>query len=72
MFTAEIRVNGTLVAHLYGRNVGESGELHKYDYEYYQTAEGGLKMGSVIHDQEDGIAALVSKILAHQNKLKTK
>lgn len=75
MFTAEIRVNGSLVAHLYGRNVEvlSDGQC-EYDYEYYEVDHPGqlLKIGSVAHDQEDGIAALVSKILAHQNKLKTK
>jgi len=66
MFTIEMRVNGTLIAHVYGRNVGDgrSEGLTQYFYELYRAGNRKLITGDVEHKRENGIEALVVKILA--------
>jgi hypothetical protein len=66
MFTVEIRINGTLIAHVHGRNAGDarSDGLTQYFYELYRTGERKLITGGVEHKREAGIEALIVKILA--------
>ena len=63
MFTTEIRMNGTLLAHVYGRNVGRDGEETLYTYEYYETESRQVRTGEVKHVCEEGIRKLIILIL---------
>ena len=65
MFTVEIRVNGTLINHIYGRNVRDiTPGVSDYHYECYTAESGKVVCGSVHHARKDGINKLVSLILA--------
>lgn len=66
MFTVEIRINGTLINHIYGRNMGSTQDGYgpdKYSYEMYMPESRGVKRGEVLHEREDGIQKLVRLIL---------
>lgn len=63
MFTFEIRINGSLIAHIYGRNLGTKGPKSEYCYEYYQVENRELVEGKVKHAREDGIETLIQVIL---------
>jgi hypothetical protein len=65
MFTVEIRVNGTLIAHVYGRNAGDARTegLTQYFYEMYRTEDRKVITGSVEHMRELGIESLIARIL---------
>lgn len=64
MFTVEIKINGSLIGHIYGRNTGEyKGSKVKYDYEYYEPEEPGVRKGQVFHSRESGIRPLIAAIL---------
>ncbi len=63
MFTVEIRINGSLISHIYGQNRGMTGELTNYAYEYYEPETRNLKKGTVQHDRDAGITPLITKIL---------
>ena len=75
MFTIELRVNGTLVTHVYGRNVTDernergvgaqdvANGADVYDYELYETESRRVTNGTVTHKRNDGIRALAAKIL---------
>lgn len=65
MFTFEIRINGSLIAHIYGHNEGEidkKGQT-KYSYEYYEPTTRRIVSGTVRHKRGDGIRPLVTTIL---------
>jgi hypothetical protein len=64
MFTVELRVNGTMVSHIYGRNIAPacSGK-HRYEYEYYEIERRQTHRGVVEHRRESGIRALIASIL---------
>lgn len=65
MITAEIRVNGALIAHLYARNYSSTltdPEVCLYSWEYYQVG-GETRRGVVQHRRSDGHAALLAKVL---------
>lgn len=69
MFTVEVRVNGVMVAHVYGVNTGEAdGDRHIYRYELYETGNAlngiSVRSGTVRHRRQDGILALVRGILS--------
>jgi hypothetical protein len=70
MISAEIKVNGTMVGHIYARNIStpevlESGVgLNLYHWEYYKPENRIAKRGKVSHERQDGIEKLISKILA--------
>jgi len=69
MFTMEIRINGTMIAHIYGRNTGETKDgAHEYVYELYETETRGVVNGTVYHKRQEGIKKLVSAILADADK----
>lgn len=65
MFTVEIRINGSMISHIYGRNVSESqtSGKHVYDFEYYQPETRKIQKGQVEHNRSDGINSLISSIL---------
>ena len=70
MFTTEIRVNGTLIGHVYGRNLMETkdGKDH-YTFEYYAPENPGeVVKGDVWHTRSDGIRKLLVKILQEVEK----
>jgi hypothetical protein len=66
MFTVEIKINGALIAHIYGRNITSSDHpaaKDLYQYEYYQTETHKVQNGKVAHARDAGIIPLVSLIL---------
>lgn len=63
MFTIEIKINGNLIGHIYGRNMGMKGEETQYVYEYYEPDTPKLIKGEVLHDRDAGIRPLICKIL---------
>jgi len=66
MITFETKVNGTMISHIYARNLGPvpNGKRRQYVYEYYQIGEGpSLITGIVDYDQTDGAMSLLSIII---------
>ena len=68
MISVEIKINGSLIAHIYGHNEGtynSKGET-QYSYELYEVAKGdkALKYGTVDHKRDEGIFQLIKKICA--------
>jgi hypothetical protein len=64
MFTVEIKINGSLIGHIYARNVKDVGlDECEYAYEYYEPESRGLTKGKVRHRRKDGIRPLVGMIL---------
>jgi hypothetical protein len=72
MFTIEIKINGSLIGHIYGRNT--TAELYcanpekstvedYYKYEYYEPETRELIRGDIKHIRADGIRPLIIKIL---------
>ncbi len=69
MFTVETRINGMLINHIYGHNEGNIGMgLCKYTYEFYDVENHNLKKGSVEHNRQNGINALIATIIEDMNK----
>jgi len=80
MFSVEIKINGSMIAHIYGRNLGpaedhpvpieltdrerNSGDAYLYKYEYYTPENRGIREGKVVHVRDDGIEPLLRDILA--------
>ena len=61
MLSAEIKINGSLLGHLYLHNLGYlKGKLTEceYEYEYYEIGKKIIK-GNVIHDRQDGAIKLL-------------
>ena len=66
MFTIEIKINGSLVGHIYGHNEGHinaKGET-LYRYEYYEVETRRVRPGTVRHVRKGGIRSLVVAILS--------
>jgi hypothetical protein len=69
MLTVELKINGTLVGHIYGVNKGECpredgyGRYTIYEYEYYEPGNKKLIDGTVFHKREDGLRKLIEIIL---------
>lgn len=72
MITVEIKINGTLIAHLYCRNVtsflpinrtGKDKVSHLYDFEYYKIGVQEVRIGKVWHVPSDGALKLIAKII---------
>ena len=70
MLTAEIKINGKLLGHLYIVNKGYVGNimdsnrdsigLHAYDYEYFEIGSNKKpKIGKVTHSREAGPLTLI-------------
>lgn len=63
MFTFEIRINGSLIAHIHGLNIGSTPEGDRYKYEYYEVDTRKVLTGKVVHRREKGIRPLITTIL---------
>ena len=68
MFTVEIRINGSLVSHIYGVNVTDSHPINNgkgdcYDCQVYDVEKRASRDVLVQHHRKHGINALVAKIL---------
>ena len=65
MFTVEIRINGSMIGHIYGHNEGENYKtgLTTYRYEYYRPESQKIVNGSVLFKRNDGIEDLIRVIL---------
>ena len=65
MFTVEIKINGSLINHIYGHNEGPApvGLGDQYRYELYEVEKRDVKNGRVTHKRSDGINKLVAAIL---------
>lgn len=68
MFTMEVRINGTMICHIYGRNINHtngkySGDTDKYSYELYQVESKKIRKGTVFHNRSKGILVLLKKII---------
>jgi len=69
MFTIEVRVNGTLISHVCGRNTGtvpDKGD--SYAYELYSPETQEVIRGTTCHHRSDGLNALAGKILTKHRK----
>lgn len=66
MFTVELKINGTMIGHIYGKNKGLASEGTGetiYEYEYYEPDGGDIARGFVLHKREDGLRHLVRLVL---------
>jgi len=64
MLSVELKVNGTLIGYVYGKNIAPvPGGKYRYEYEYYEPELRELKTGVVLHKREDGLRTLVAAIL---------
>lgn len=68
MFTVDIRINGTLTAHIYGLNRRTMGTGDEYSYSLYEPEGSKIKEGMVKHFRNEGILVLVEKILEDYRK----
>lgn len=79
MFTTELRVNGNLIAHIYGRNVctcvpmnylKEDFQDHDctYEYDYYDVETRTLTKGTVEHNRQGKLRQLIATILMDVEK----
>lgn len=64
MFTIEIKINGSMIAHIYGHNQTSTNDGDIYRYEYYETEKRRIVNGEVTHRRELGIRPLIAAILA--------
>lgn len=65
MFTVEIKINGTLIKHLYGHNTGEikdNGD-NKYECHLYSCEKKNITSAVFSHNPDNGINELVAKCL---------
>lgn len=69
MLTAELKINGTTVVHIYAVNkVSQGLGLCEYEYMITDTApyadrETEIKKGTVVHMRQEGLAELVRAII---------
>lgn len=65
MFTFEIRINGSLIGHIYGHNESRTDDegRDEYSYEYYGVESRRVRKGTVFHHRRSGIRKLVTLIL---------
>lgn len=63
MFTVEIRINGSMIGHIYGHNEGDTADGCKYRYEYYEPETRKLIKGNIEHKRSKGIRQLITQIL---------
>jgi len=70
MFTMEIRVNGTMIGHVYGRNLStDSSGKSKYKIDYYKPELPKLLTTTLYHKRDDGIEKLVETIMQEVQEL---
>jgi len=62
MLSVELKVNGALVGHIYGRNI-QGDTISKYKYEYYEPESRKFIKGTVTHRRSEGLRNLISIIL---------
>lgn len=70
MFTIELRVNSTLVGHVYGKRIKENGERRQYEYEYYEPEASEIAKHTIWSSKDAPLAVLVRDILTqvmHKN-----
>ena len=63
MFSIEIKINGSMIGHIYGRNIGNTGAKDQYIYEYYEPELRKVISGNVNHKRSNGIRELLAVIL---------
>lgn len=68
MLTAEIKVNGCLIGHIYAHNTGyvhaQNHDECSYEYHIYDVTEGSvIKSGRVEHARSSGAFALIQTII---------
>ncbi len=67
MLSVELKVNGVMVGHIYGRNISGNDHMycseHIYRWEYYKPEQRQMVSGTVKHIRDDGIEKLISLIL---------
>jgi len=68
MFTVEIKINGSLISHIYGHNEGDTANGCKYRYEFYEVETRKVTNGFVVHPRQDGITELIKIILKDAKK----
>ena len=71
MLTTEIKINGSIIAHLYLHNNISINEYGQYEYywEYYEVnRQCTIKSGIIYHDRSEGAAVLVRDILKEITK----
>ena len=80
MFTVELKINGSLIGHVYGHNEGLVEQPHdfsnsnpksKYKYAYYGVENQKLINGKITHSRDDGLERLISSILLDVDKKKS-
>ncbi len=72
MFSVEIRINGEMIKHIKGQNMGFVNEKNMdciYDYQVYDVQEPSISGGTVIHNRSDGMNRLLVKILEEVEKI---
>jgi len=75
MFSVELKINGTLVAHISGYNITEHPYrtgTHKYSYEYYEVDSSRVIKGTVEHNREDRLTELIRIILNNVRRVNGK
>jgi len=73
MFTVEIKINGSLIGHIYGHNEGvDKNNNTEYTYEYYRPESRKLVNGKILFRREDGIENLICSILEDYSKKQKK
>jgi len=66
MFTVELKINGSMIGHIYGHNEGvraSDAEGDRYRYEYYRPETRRVHNGEITHVRSEGIEKLVALIL---------
>jgi len=71
MLSVEIRVNGEMIVHVYGRRLCGSDDYSDepclYSYRLYRPSPGVVRDGTVLHTRSGGAEVLVRKILEDVN-----
>ena len=69
MFTVELKINGALVGHIHGQNIGNLDCNNcEYSYEYYDVSKREISKGTITHARSDGIRNLIRTILDDLNE----
>ncbi len=74
MFTLEIRINQNLIGHIYGVNQGKTdtdGKGDYYSFSHYSPETQAVIHGKLRHQRDDGINALVIKVLQSVEQMKS-
>jgi len=71
MITAEIKVNGALIAYMYVQNIDPGTDescKSEYCWRYIDMAEGTVTEGILSHFQEEGADKLIALVFAAAHK----